>query len=51
MEGAETVFTTFLIICILLAIGLELYKYYYSRGESGYLFKNTVSTFNPEQYA
>lgn len=51
MEGYETIFFYFLVICIVIAIGLELYKYYYSSQSSGYFFTNTVSTFTPEQYS
>mgnify|MGYP000120056086 CR=1 FL=1 len=41
-----------ILLCIIIVAGIiiELYKYFLSRGASGYLFKNTKSTFEPETF-
>lgn len=46
----DKVVSIFLIVCIVLAVALELYKWYYGSQSSGYLFTDTKSTFNPETY-
>ena len=47
----ENIFMYFLIGCLVFSIGIEIYKWWYSRQKSGYLFNNTISSFTPEQYA
>ena len=45
-QSIESIFNIFLIAIIVIAIGFEVYKwYYYSSNESGYLVPNTISTF------
>lgn len=49
-KSMESIFNIFLLVCIATAIVLELIKWWYSSQASGYLFTNTVSTFDPETY-
>lgn len=49
-SGSQSIFTLFLICIILVAVGIELWKYFYTGSSSGYLFTNTRSTFEPETY-
>ena len=46
----DKIVSIFLIVCIVLAVALELYKWFYASQSSGYLFTDTKSTFNPETY-
>lgn len=43
-------FSIFLILCLVWAVSLELYKWYYIGQASGYLFSDTKSTFEAETF-
>jgi len=48
--SASFIFVYFLALCLFIAVGLEVYKWYYTRGNSGYLFDNTITTFETQSY-
>ena len=51
-QSIESIFSIFLIIIVVIALGFELYKwYYYSSNHSGYLVPNTISTFDNEVFS
>lgn len=49
-KSVQSIFSIFLIICLVWAIGLELYKWNYIGQASGYLFYDTKSTFEAETF-
>lgn len=49
-SSIQSIFIIFLMFCIVVAIVIELIKWFYLTQASGYLFKDTKSTFDSETY-